>query len=243
MATLNPNAAAQQSRWHVFATTGELEEAAVSYILAAADKAIVAHGAFHLVLAGGTTPRYVYEAMRAERADWRKWHIYFGDERCLPPEHPERNSRMAMVAWLAHVPIPAMQIHPIPSELGPEAAAHAYAEILKAVPRFDLVLLGIGEDGHTASLFPKQEWERAISMPPVIPVHDAPKPPPDRVSLSPDRLGATEAVLFLVGGASKANAVRDWKEGVAIPASRIGVGRAVDIYLDAAAAEEVDLPL
>lgn len=236
MVTLNPNAAAQQSEWHVFATTGDLEEAAVSYILAAANAAIVAHGAFHLVLAGGTTPRYVYEALRAEQADWRKWHIYFGDERCLPPEHPERNSRMALVAWLAHVPIPATQIHAIPSELGAEAAAHAYAELLKTVPRFDLVLLGIGEDGHTASLFPMHEWERAISWPSVIPVHDSPKPPPDRVSLSPERLSATRAVLFLIGGESKANAVRDWKDGVAIPASRIAAAVSVDIYLDRAAA-------
>ena len=235
MTTLNPNAAAQQSRWHVFATTGELEEAAVSYILAAANAAIVAHGAFHLVLAGGTTPRYVYEALRAEQADWRKWHIYFGDERCLPPEHPERNSRMAMVSWLAHVPIPATQIHAIPSELGAEAAAHAYAELLKTVTRFDLVLLGIGEDGHTASLFPMQEWERAISWPAVIPVHDSPKPPPDRVSLSPERLSATHNVLFLIGGESKANAVRDWKEGVPIPASRITAAVSVEIYLDRAA--------
>lgn len=234
MTTLNPNAETPLSRWHVFESTGELEEAAVAYILSAARAAIVAHGAFHLVLAGGTTPRYVYEALRAEQADWRKWHIYFGDERCLPPENPERNSRMAMVSWLAHVPIPATQIHPIPSELGAEAAARAYADVLKDVPRFDLVLLGIGEDGHTASLFPMHEWERALAWPPVIPVHDSPKPPPDRVSLSPDRLGAANAVLFLIGGASKANAVRDWRGGVAIPASRIHAPQ-LDIYLDSAA--------
>jgi 6-phosphogluconolactonase len=80
-----------------------------------------------------------------------------------------------------------------------------------------------------------QEWERAISWPPVLPVHDAPKSPPDRVSLSPDRLSAAEKVLFLVSGAGKALAVRDWKDGVAIPASRIGATE-VDIYLDREAA-------
>lgn len=236
MTTFDPNAETQLSRWHVFDSAGELEEAAVARILAAADAAIVAHGAFHLVLAGGTTPRYVYEALRAEQADWRRWHIYFGDERCLPPQHPERNSRMAMVSWLAHVPIPALQIHPIPSELGAEAAAHAYTEVLKEVPRFDLVLLGMGEDGHTASLFPMHAWERAVAWPPVLPVHDAPKPPPDRVSLSPDRLSATESVLFLVSGAGKAGAVRDWRTGLAIPASRIVATGGVDIYLDKEAA-------
>jgi 6-phosphogluconolactonase len=233
MTTLNPNAAPQQSRWHVFATLGELEDAAIAHILAAASDAITTRGAFHLVLAGGTTPRYVYEALRAEQADWRNWHIYFGDERCLAPEHPERNSRMATIAWLAHVPIPASQIHAIPAELGAEAAAQAYTETLKKVPHFDLVLLGLGEDGHTASLFPMQEWERAISWPPVLPVHDAPKPPPDRVSLSPDRLSASRATLFLVGGEAKADAVRDWREGIRIPASRISAEGGVDIYLDA----------
>ena len=236
MTTLNPNAAAQQSRWHVFDSLHALEDAAVASILAAADDAIATRGAFHLVLAGGTTPRQVYEALRAEQANWKHWHIWFGDERCLPPQHPERNSRMAMTAWLAHVPIPFAQIHEIPAERGAETAAHDYVELLKTVPRFDLVLLGLGEDGHTASLFPMQAWERAISWPPVIPVHDAPKPPPDRVSLSPDRLSAAESVLFLVTGASKAAAVRDWKAGVVIPASRVTAVDAVDIYLDRAAA-------
>lgn len=235
MTTLNPNAAPQQSRWHVFNSLFELEDAAISSILSAANDAIATRGAFHLVLAGGTTPRHIYEALRSEQADWQRWHIWFGDERCLAPEHPERNSRMAMTAWLAHVPIPFAQIHVIAAEQGAEAAAHAYAEQLKAVPRFDLVLLGLGEDGHTASLFPMQEWERAISWPPVLPVHDAPKPPPDRVSLSPDRLSAAEKVLFLVTGAGKALAVRDWKEGIAIPASRIAAVE-VDIYLDKEAA-------
>lgn len=236
MTTLNPNAAAQQTRWHVYDALVDLEDAAVARILAAADDAIATHGAFHLVLAGGTTPRHVYEALRTASAAWSNWHIWFGDERCLPPEHPERNSRMAMVAWLAHVPIPSSQIHPVPAEQGAEAAAHVYAELLRTVPRFDLVLLGLGEDGHTASLFPMQAWERAISWPPVLPVHDAPKPPPDRVSLSPDRLGASSAVLFLVTGVAKAAAVRDWREGVAIPASRIQGLEATDIYLDRAAA-------
>lgn len=236
MTTLNPNAAAQQSRWHVFDNLHALEDAAVARILATADEAIAARGAFHLVLAGGTTPRQVYEALRAEQANWKHWHIWFGDERCLSPQDPERNSRMAMMAWLAHVPIPFAQIHEIPAELGAEAAAHDYAELLKTVARFDLVLLGMGEDGHTASLFPMQEWERAIAWPSVLPIHDAPKPPPDRVSLSPDRLSAAGRVLFLVTGVAKAGAVRDWKAGVAIPASRITATEGVDVYLDAQAA-------
>lgn len=228
----------QACRWHVYGSVAEVEQALETRILQAAEAAIAARGAFHLVLAGGTTPRAVYQALPMAKAQWQHWHIYFGDERCLPPTHPERNSRMAMTAWLAQVPIPYAQIHEIPAEQGAEAAAHAYTEVLKAVPRFDLVLLGLGEDGHTASLFPMQEWERAISWPPVLPVHDAPKPPPDRVSLSPDRLSAAESLVFVVTGAGKADAVRDWRAGVGIPAARIQALQGVDVLIDAAAAAQ-----
>ncbi len=236
MTTLKPNAAAQQSRWHVFENLVALEEAAVERILTAATEAIAARGAFHLVLAGGTTPRHIYEALRSEAADWKHWHLWFGDERCLSSSHPDRNSRMVMTSWLAHVSIPYSQIHVIPAEKGAETAAQEYAELLHQVPLFDLVLLGLGEDGHTASLFPMQEWERAFAWPSVLPVHDAPKPPADRVSLSPERLSATHALLFIVTGAGKADAVRDWKAGVEIPASRIGAQETVDIFLDTEAA-------
>ncbi|HTJ96455.1 MAG TPA: 6-phosphogluconolactonase [Rhodocyclaceae bacterium] len=232
MPTLNPNVASQQSRWHVFADASELEQQALQRILTVAQEAITARGAFHLVLAGGTTPRRIYEQLASAKADWFHWHIYFGDERCLPANHAERNSHMAATVWLDHVAIPAAQIHPIQADLGAEIAAHAYAAVLKPVAEFDLVLLGLGEDGHTASLFPLQEWERAVSWPPVLPVHDAPKPPPDRVSLSPQRLSDSRQVLFLVTGAGKARAVRDWRDGIAIPASRIDSKGGVDIYAD-----------
>ncbi|HTH94083.1 MAG TPA: 6-phosphogluconolactonase [Rhodocyclaceae bacterium] len=239
MPTVNPNDDIQQSNshihWHVFDSVQALEDAALNHILAAAHDAIATRGAFHIVLAGGTTPRHVYESLRSMKADWTHWHVWFGDERCLPEVHPERNSRMAMEAWLAHVPIPFRQIHEIHAEAGAEAAAHDYADALREISCFDFVLLGLGEDGHTASLFPIQEWERAIAWPSVLPVHDAPKAPPDRVSLSPDRLSATRAVLFLVTGGGKANAVRDWRDGIPIPASRIKAPR-VDIYLDHEAA-------
>ncbi len=225
----------QVCRWHVFPTVAELELAALTAIVEAANQAIAVRGAFHLVLAGGTTPQHIYTALKEVEADWDAWHVYFGDERCLPPEHAERNSRMALDAWLLHVPIPAEQVHPIPAELGGEDAARAYTAVLKGIHEFDLVLLGLGEDGHTASLFPMQAWEHAISWPPVLPVHDAPKPPPDRVSLSPERLSQTRQVLFLVAGAGKARAVRDWREGVAIPASHITAPEGVDVYLDQAA--------
>ncbi len=220
----------QQCRWHNYSTTAELEQAAVQAILLTAQLAISQRGAFHIVLAGGTTPRRVYESLREADADWVAWHVYFGDERCLPPDHAERNSRMAALAWLDHVAIPPEQIHPISAEKGAEIAASSYAQIVDGIEQFDLVLLGLGEDGHTASLFPDHEWGDTPDAPATIAVHDSPKPPPDRVSLSAQRLSAARQLIFLVTGESKRQAVKDWRNGVNIPAASIAPASGIDVY-------------
>ena len=103
---------------------------AAARTLAAATEAIERRGRFVVVLAGGNTPRALYESLRGADADWARWHVYFGDERCAPADDPERNSLMAASAWLDHVPIPAAQRHPIPAELGPLEAARRYAATL-----------------------------------------------------------------------------------------------------------------
>lgn len=223
----------QQCRWHAFDKTAELEQAVTRAILDAAQEAISQRGAFHIVLTGGKTPRRMYEMLREAKTDWAAWHVYFGDERCLPPEHEERNSRMAALAWLDHVSIPRQQIHPIPAELGTAAAASAYAQTLQSVGLFDVVLLGLGEDGHVASLFPDQYLGDTPDAPAVIAVHDAPKPPPDRVSLSAQRLSAARQVMFLVTGIAKQQAIKEWRNGVAIPAAVIAPASGVDVYLEA----------
>ena len=202
-------------------------------ILHASQQAISRRRAFHIVLAGGTTPRRVYELLRETDADWAAWHVYFGDERCLPPDHAERNSRMVALAWLDHVAIPDGQIHPIPAENGAEIAANSYAQIVDGIEQFDLVLLGLGEDGHTASLFPDHEWGDVPDAPAAIAVHDSPKPPPDRVSLSAQRLSAARQLIFLVTGASKRQAVKDWRNGANIPAASIVPASGVDVYIEA----------
>lgn len=227
----------QLRRWHSYATPDALAEAALAAILAAARQAIAARGTFHLVLAGGMTPKKVYQKLAAADADWPSWWVYFGDERCLPVADVERNSRMADDAWLAHRPIPATQIFPIAGECGATAAAAAYALQLARVEQFDLVLLGLGEDGHTASLFPgliEVAEQRAT-----VAVFNAPKPPAERVSLSARRLAATRQLIFLAGGASKRAAVHAWRQGVAIPAAAIAPACGVDIYLEASALEPV----
>jgi 6-phosphogluconolactonase len=205
-------------------------EAAVR-ILAAAQAAAAERGQFHLVLAGGNSPRGTYRILREADANWRRWHIWYGDERCLPNGAAERNSRLAGDIWLDHVPVPANQVHAIPAERGPVAAARAYAERLRGVGPFDLVLLGLGEDGHTASLFPGHDWGMGADAPDVLAVHDAPKPPAQRVSLSAARLGRSHAVLFLVAGEGKRDALARWRAGDDLPAAAIHPEAGVDVLL------------
>jgi 6-phosphogluconolactonase len=222
----------QSCRWHVLAAADALERTATDKILHAAQQAIARSGAFHIVLAGGSTPRRIYRELSRKATDWSRWHIWFGDERCLPPDAAERNSRMAADAWLDQVPIPPARIHAIPAELGATEATAAYARTLAGQGDFDLVLLGLGEDGHTASLFPGHDMGATIAAPDALAVFDAPKPPPERVSLSAQRLSATRELVFLVSGEGKRQAVADWRGGVAIPAAAIAPAGGVDILLD-----------
>jgi len=219
-------------RWHAEPDRETLARVAAASILAAAADAIRSRGRFLLVLAGGETPRAAYTRLAAARADWSAWHIYYGDERCLPADDPARNARMAGETWLDHVAIPAAQCHPIPAEQGAEPAARAYRETLRAVGAFDLVLLGLGEDGHTASLFPGHDGGVAPDAPDALAVVDAPKPPAERVSLSAARLSRARQVIVLVAGESKRDAVARWRAGATIPAAAITPAAGVDVLVE-----------
>ncbi len=216
-----------QTRWHFSDSSQSWLAQALAYIARAEREALAARGEFHIVLAGGGTPREVYEALAREAHDWRRWQVWFGDERCLPVNHPERNSAMARAALLDQVAVTA--VHLIPAELGPDKAAAAYAAQLAGVGEFDLVILGLGEDGHTASLFPGR---RLASDAAAVAVFDAPKPPPERVSLSAPRLSRAHHVLFLVGGAGKRDALVRWQQGdPTLPAASIQPEAGVDVLL------------
>lgn len=218
--------------WIGVADAQALQHAAYRRILDAAARAIQWRGSFLIVLAGGNTPREVYRMLRGAPADWSRWQVYYGDERCLPTDDVERNSAMADAAWLNHAPIPREQVHAIPAELGATAAVLAYAETLRGVGDFDLVLLGLGEDGHTASLFPGHDWGIAADAPDALAVFDAPKPPPQRVSLSAARLSRAHEVLFLVAGEGKRSAVAQWRAGADLPARAIHPETGVDVLVE-----------
>lgn len=217
------------SRWHPLATSDEVAMVACQHILTSAQQAIAAHGKFKLVLAGGTTPEKIYRLLAKADADFANWVIYYGDERCLPVDDADRNSMIAKQTLLDHVPIPAEQIFTIQAELDGERAATYYRPLVAAALPFDMVLLGMGEDGHTASLFPGHiHAEDEL----VHAVYNSPKPPPNRVSISAKALSNSHEVLFLITGANKLDIVKAWRAGESLPVAAIQPDHGVDIYID-----------
>jgi len=221
--------------WRVFADADALVSALADALCADAEAAITARGVFHLVLAGGSTPRELYRALADRHAGDERWQVWYGDERCLPADHPERNSVMSEAAWLATSSIPFENRRPIPAEIGAREAAAVYGEWLTGVGDFDVVLLGMGEDGHTASLFPGHDWGMAHDSPDILTVFDAPKPPPERVSLSAARLNRCRHLWFVITGSGKREALQRWRHGEALPVSVLRGKAETVAWLDAAA--------
>lgn len=186
-----------------------------------------------LVLTGGTIAEAIHRAVlevpgQAE-VDWPRVEVWFGDERFVPAEDLERNALQARNALLSAVPVDPARVHEMPASDGPygddvDAAAAAYAGELRRVlgptPRFAVLMLGVGPDGHCASLFPHHEAVRAPGL--AVAVRDSPKPPPTRISLTMDLLGQADEVWFVASGGGKAQAVHDaltCEDVDAVPAS------------------------
>jgi 6-phosphogluconolactonase len=203
----------QRGELVVLADPAQLADEAARRFVELSRLAINDHGRFRVALSGGSTPRALHERLARQyhdRVDWQQVEVYWGDERLVPPDNPESNFRMARETLLDHVPIPAAHIFPMPTVGGsPEMSAQAYAETLtatfgSALPRFDLIYLGMGPDGHTASLFPGHPEVVAPSDELVAAVYGAPKPPPMRLTFTYKLLNAAAQILFLVAGADKA---------------------------------------
>jgi 6-phosphogluconolactonase len=199
-----------------------LSQQAAQYLVRIAHESIVTRGRFTIALSGGTTPRESYSLLGNEpyrsQIDWKLVHIFWGDERCVPADNPDSNYHMADEVLLSKIPIPALQIHRMPADQPDrDAASQAYTvEMHRAfgtngIPDFDLIQLGMGPEGHTASLFPHQPSlyeQRRLVMPVSVP-----KPPPDRLTFTPPLLNAARNILFLVTGGEKADALQAVLEG------------------------------
>ena len=205
--------------FRIFDDAEALGHAAAAWTARAAAEAIAARGVFHLALAGGNTPRLCYEKLCDMDMDWSHVHIWFGDERCVPPGHEDRNDRMADEVLLNRVNIPEARIHRMPAELGPDEGARLYAAALAAAPAMDMLHLGMGEDGHTASLFPGHDTLRDARL--SVPEYNSPKPPPARVSMGLNALNAARSKLILVAGVGKSDALERIRNGEKLPAAMI----------------------
>jgi len=230
-----------------------LASAVAEHVVARAAGAIAAAGRFTLALAGGSTPRAIYSLLAGDgfvrRVEWAQVHVVWGDERCVPPNDARSNYRMAREAFLDRVPIPPDQIHRIRGEEEPHAAASGYERVLRQLlgedrpgapaAGLDLVLLGMGEDGHTASLFPGQgavhettRWVAAVYVGAAAMW---------RVTLTPVVINAARNVSFVVSGAGKAERVRQVLEApydpALLPSQAIAPSQGrLTWFLDAAAA-------
>lgn len=235
----------------VFDTPDRLMAAAAEAFVECADRALLASGRFVVALSGGSTPAALYGLLAtepiADRVDWPRVHVFWGDERCVPPDAPASNYRMARERLLDHVPVSPTQVHRIRGEDDPTTAAAACERELRATlagSRLDLVLLGMGNDGHTGSLFPgtpavreAERWVIAHRVPGAAAA-------PWRITFTPPVLNAAADVLFLVTGADKAATLHRVLDGPldpdALPSQAIAPrDGCVRWLVDAAAAAEL----
>lgn len=228
-----------------------MSEAAAEYILRAAGESVRERGIFSLVLSGGETPRTLYHLLGSEpftgRMPWAHTHFFWSDERCVPPDNPESNFRIARDAIFSRAPVPERNIHRIPAEWGAGPAAEAYSRELgdfllfaegksNYLQTFDCVLLGVGADGHTASLFPGapalRERERS-AVPARAPEGYRIR---ERVTLTLPIINRARRVLFLVSGEEKRRIVRSLLDlpgpDERIPASMVRPAGECVFYLD-----------
>ncbi|MCJ7625637.1 MAG: 6-phosphogluconolactonase [Anaerolineaceae bacterium] len=205
---------------HTLPNADSLAERAAKHIIRTASEAIAARNRFSIALSGGSTPRKLHSLLSepsfSAKVNWAKTHFFWGDERCVPPDHQDSNYRMAVETLLNHIPCPQENIHRMSGEIDPQIAADQYERTLKrfyghSSHSIDLICLGMGEDGHTASLFPgtaaiheTQRW---------VVAHFVEKLFAWRITLTPAMINAASNVLFLVSGEKKAEILKKVLQG------------------------------
>lgn len=205
--------------WATYPSLDAAARAAADFLAEAIVASVGARGACHVIVPGGTTPAGCFARLAEKDLPWDNIHWYPGDERCYPAGHPERNDVMIAEHLLSR--LSTVHFHPMPAELGPEQAAAAYREMIKGIDAFDIAFLGMGEDGHTASLFPGNAALQEMASS-VVAVHDAPKPPTDRVSMGLATLRQARLRMVLTAGPAKAAIIQRIREGEVLPVNQVG---------------------
>jgi len=218
--------------WYVYRKFEDTAKACADFIAGKIEESIRERGVCHIVLPGGSTPAGCLAYLAQKNLQWNKTHWYPGDERCYPAGHEDRNDVMLQKNFWCR--LSGIHTYPIKAELGAEKAAELYRETISVIECFDIAFLGMGEDGHTASLFPESnalEDQRSV-----IPVHNSPKAPDDRVSLSVKTLSKARCKIVLTGGKAKSEVIKRIKNNAVLPINSLG-----DIvwFLDEAANSDV----
>lgn len=216
-------------QWFIYRDFDQAAKAAADFIAEKIAAAIHHKGICHVVLPGGNTPASCLGYLSAKKLLWDKVHWYPGDERCLPAGDAGRNDVMLEKQFWSR--LPQAHVHPIAAELGAEKAAESYRETIHAIDCFDIAFLGMGEDGHTASLFPANKALHDDRT--VVPVYDSPKAPNERVSLSLGTLSKARCRLVLTAGAEKSAVIARIKNDEALPINMLGN---INWFVDALAA-------
>ncbi|MCG6937349.1 MAG: 6-phosphogluconolactonase [Gammaproteobacteria bacterium] len=217
--------------FRIYKTPEMVARAAADYLFQKIKACVAEKGSCHVILPGGSTPARCLELLAEKALPWKNIHWYAGDERCYPVGHAERNDTMITAKLLSQHEQASCNFHPIPAELGPELAAENYASLIDATGGVDIAVLGMGEDGHTASLFP---GNKALDdQRSVVAVYNAPKAPAERVSIGLTTLRSAAECIVIATGANKAEALASVLNGALLP---VGIIEPDVWFIDEAAA-------
>ena len=203
----------------VYTDPEAVAQAAADYLFHQIKNCVAEKGQCHVVLPGGSTPARCLELLAEKSLPWKNTYWYLGDERCYPVGHVERNDTMIMTRLFSQQQNAIENFYPIPAELGPQQGAEKYAKLIDACGGLDIVVLGMGEDGHTASLFPGNIALHDLHS--VVPVYDAPKPPAERISIGLTALKSAGECIVLAAGSNKREALKKIREGTSLPVALI----------------------
>jgi 6-phosphogluconolactonase len=222
-----------KDNWFVFEDINELADQLANDILDVAKTAIRSNNSFKIVLTGGNSILNTYKVLSNSESDWDKWHIYLGDERCLPIGDKGRNNHIINQVWLNNSRILKKNIHFIDAELNATDGAARYENILNSVGDFDVTLLSMGEDGHAASLFPGHLYDTNKS---IVIERNSPKYPRERISMSYSRLNHSKNIFKVISGSSKQRSLDLWLkgDGLGLPINQIsGINNKMYLCKDA----------
>ncbi len=217
-------------KWHIYKDMEQASVAAADFLIRKIKKILEEKARCNIVLPGGNTPAQCLKIISESNLPWNKIHWYLGDERCYPVGHKDRNDTMIKKNIWSLIHSPEENNHPIPTELGVEKAAIFYSNEIEKSGGLDIVLLGMGEDGHTASLFPGNKALESRQV--AVAVYNSPKAPDERVSLTVEALKSAKYKILLTVGKGKKQAISDVKNGVKLPVNMLG---SLDWFVDESA--------